>query len=137
MGLINRIHCVLLITLFLFFGCLEDNRGYYGADGELLLEYLPPSALLDLTENPDPQIRIIDVRSLAEYQSGHIPLAESFPANEIESRLNELSIDDYLILHCHTGLRAQAVIIDILEPNSYTRFMNWGGTIHWPYDFVQ
>jgi len=128
---------VLLFTLILFFGCLPDYRGYYGDEGEMLLEYLIPTQLLDLTENPDTQIRIIDVRSLSEYQAGHIPTAESFPSSEIESRLNELSTDDYLILHCHTGIRAQGVIIGILEPNSYTRFMNWGGTIHWPYDFVQ
>ena len=111
-------------------GCLE---GYTGPDGAVLLPYLDPVALQELTQNPDPDIWIIDVRSSSEYQAGHIPTAQSFPSSEIESRLGELPLTQYLILYCQTGGLAQAVITGVLEPNGYTRFMNWGGFSRWPY----
>jgi rhodanese-related sulfurtransferase len=111
-------------------GCFE---GYTGADGDVLLAYLAPSDLRVLTENPDPDIWLIDVRPNAAYQAGHIPTALSYPSTEIASRLGELPLTQYLIVHCETGIRAQGVITDVLEPNGYTRFMNWGGVTRWPY----
>ena len=111
-------------------GCLE---GYTGPDGAILLPYLDPVALQELTQNPNPDIWIIDVRSTAEYQAGHIPTALSYPSSEIESRLGELPLTQYLIVHCQTGGLAQAVITGVLEPNGYTRFMIWGGIMRWPY----
>jgi rhodanese-related sulfurtransferase len=111
-------------------GCFE---GYTGADGGILLSYLDPVALQELTLNPDPDIWLIDVRPNASYVGGHIPTALSYPSSEIASRLGELPLTQYLIVHCETGGRAQAVITDVLEPNGYTRFMNWGGITRWPY----
>jgi rhodanese-related sulfurtransferase len=120
---------ILLLTTGLA-GCIE---GYTGADGGILLAYLDPAALQALTQSPDPDIWIIDVRSAAEFQAGHIPTALSYPSSEIESRLSELPLTQYLIVHCQTGGLAQAVITGVLEPNGYTRFMNWGGIFRWPY----
>ena len=110
-------------------GCFE---GYTGPDGDILLAYLDPPDLLALTQNPDPDIWIIDVRPNSSYQAGHIPTALSYPSSEIASRLGELPYSQYLIINCETGIRAQAVITDVLEPNGYTRFMNWGGITRWP-----
>ena len=117
-------------------GCYE---GYTGPDGDILLQYLEPAALKALTENPEPDIFLIDVRPAAAYNAGHIPTARSFPSTEIAGRLTEPPLDDlnnYLIVHCETGGRAQGVITGVLEPNGYTRFMNWGGVYRWPYGFV-
>ncbi len=111
-------------------GCFE---GYTGPDGDSLLAYLAPADLLPLTQNPDPDIWLIDVRPNASYLAGHIPTARSYPSTEIASRLGELPLTQYLIVHCETGIRAQGVITDVLEPNGYTRFMNWGGVTRWPY----
>jgi rhodanese-related sulfurtransferase len=111
-------------------GCFE---GYTGPDGDMLLDYLAPADLQALTQNPDPDIWLIDVRPNSAYVAGHIPTALSFPSTEIASRLAELPLTQYLIVQCETGIRAQGVITDVLEPNGYTRFMNWGGITRWPY----
>ncbi len=111
-------------------GCFE---GYTGADGDSLLAYLAPADLQVLTQTPDPDIWLIDVRPSSSYVGGHIPTALSYPSSEIASRLGELPLTQYLIVHCETGIRAQGVITDVLEPNGYTRFMNWGGVTRWPY----
>jgi len=97
----------------------------------VLEPYYPPQALKALTENPVPEISLIDVRPALAYEGGHIPTALNFPSSEIASRLDELSLDQYLIVHCETGGRAQLIIDNFLEPNGYTRFMNWGGIYRW------
>jgi len=114
-------------------GC---NEGYIGPDGAPLLYYLPPENLLEIVENPDPDIRLIDVRPAAAYQQWHIPTAENFPSGDIAGRLDELPLDECYIVMCETGPRAQAVIVNVLEPNGYRCFMNYGASIRWPYGFV-
>jgi len=122
-------------------GC---NEGYIGTEGAPLLYYLPAENLLQIvqdppgyTNTPDPKlIRLIDVRPAAAYENWHIPTAENFPSGEIAGRLNELPLDECYIVMCETGPRAQLVIVNVLEPNGYTCFMNYGASIRWPYGFV-
>jgi rhodanese-related sulfurtransferase len=130
----NLMALVLMIMLSgVMMGC---NEGYIGPDGAPLLYYLPPENLLEIVENPDPNIRLIDVRPAAAYEQWHIPTAENFPSAEIAGRLDELPLDECYIVMCETGPRAQAVIVDVLEPNGYRCFMNYGASIRWPYGFV-
>ena len=124
-----------VLALSLSTAIMGCGEGYVGSEGAVLLPYLNPANLYELTQNPDPDIWIIDVRPYPAYLLGHIPTAKSFPSSEIASRLDELPKDKYLILECETGARAQAVIENVLEPNGYTRFMNWGGFYRWPYGF--
>ncbi len=136
MNTIKTLTSLLLIFSAIFLtGCFQ---GYVGADGEPLKEYLQPSALKVLTENPDEDIWIIDVRPDSAYALGHIPTAQSYPSSvigdlaEAGTLLNEFPLDQYLIIYCETGIRAQAVV-RLLEDEGYTRLMNWGGISRWPY----
>ena len=132
-GRVRNFGILLSAVLLLSTGLAGCFEGYTGPDGGILLAYLDPVALQELTLNPNPDIWIIDVRSTVEYQAGHIPTALSYPSGEIASRLGELPLTQYLIVHCQTGGLAQSVITGVLEPNGYTRFMNWGGITRWPY----
>jgi len=114
-------------------GC---NEGYIGPDGAPLLYYLPPENLLEIVQNPDPNIRLIDVRPTSAYVQWHIPTAENYPSGDIAGRLDELPKEECYIVMCETGPRAQAVIVNVLEPNGYRCFMNYGASIRWPYDFA-
>ena len=51
-------------------------------------------------------IQVIDVRSPAEYQQGHIPQASNIPMELVESRLDDLSQHHPVVLVCHSGRRA-------------------------------
>ena len=118
---------ILIILSLLLSGCYE---GYTGKDGESLKKFLAPAALKSLTENPDDNIWIIDVRPNSAYKKNHIPGAKSFSSSTIMKQLNLLPKDKYLILYCETGGRAQTVIKK-LEKAGYTRIMNWGGYSRW------
>jgi phage shock protein E len=51
---------------------------------------------------------LIDVRTPAEYQAGHIPGAINIPLQEFERRFAELSVyrDGEVVLYCESGMRA-------------------------------
>lgn len=121
-----------LVTFAVFYSAC--STGYTSAGGKDLEKYLAPESLYVLTEEPDPDIWIIDVRPENAYTRGHIPTARNFPSGEITERLDDLPKTQYLIFYCETGGRAQAVIND-LEEEGYTRMLNWGGYTRWPYAF--
>jgi len=53
-------------------------------------------ALLDA----DGSVVVIDTRSRASYEQGHIPNATHLPASEVDSRYQEISKDVKVVLYC-------------------------------------
>lgn len=72
---------------------------------------------------------ILDVRTLQEYEEGHIDGAINIPVQELEKRLNELSKDEEILIYCRTGNRSSQAV-RILESNGYNKIfhMNEGIT---------
>jgi hypothetical protein len=46
------------------------------------------------------QAVFVDVRSAGQYAQSHVSGAQSIPLNELESRLNELNKDQWIIAYC-------------------------------------
>jgi len=122
---------IVLIGIILISGCYE---GRTGKGGEILKRYLPEDSLKSLVENPVDSIWIVDVRPIAAYNNGHIPSAISFPSSEIMDRLDEIPKEQYLILYCETGGRAQLVMNKLIEVE-YSRVMNWGSYKRWRWEY--
>jgi rhodanese-related sulfurtransferase len=122
--------CFVALCACLSAGC----EGYTGPGWDLGTDLLDPINLYALTQAPDPNIFIIDVRPSVAYNAGHIPTAYSFPSSELASRLGEFPLDDlnrYFIVYCETGGRAQLAITNDLIPNGRDKVMNWGGVTRW------
>lgn len=51
-------------------------------------------------------IFLLDVRTRAEYDRGHIPNAVLIPVDQLETRLSEIPADRPLVIVCRTGRRA-------------------------------
>lgn len=71
---------------------------------------------------------ILDVRSLGEFRSGHIPKAKNIPVQEIKSRIFTLDSykDDDVIVYCASGARS-ASAANILSKNGFNKVYNLGG----------
>jgi rhodanese-related sulfurtransferase len=71
-----------------------------------------------IQEKPD--LVILDVRTVTEYEEGHIEGAINIPVQELEDRLDEISKKDELLVYCRTGNRSSQAV-SILESSGYTK----------------
>jgi rhodanese-related sulfurtransferase len=62
------------------------------------------SALKNLMASSNPLL--VDVRTLSEYQAGHIIGAVSIPLNELERHLEDIPAYQEVVLYCSTGYRS-------------------------------
>ena len=70
---------------------------------------------------------VVDVRSSAEFNSGHLPNAINHPVDQIESTLPRRIKDrnQYLLLHCQSGMRS-GVAKKKLQGMGYANAFNLG-----------
>ena len=90
---------------------------------------LQPADALALYERT-PGLVVLDVRTPAEFASGHIPNARLLPVDELEDRLAELPPRDAAILvHCAAGGRSTAAC-ELLGSQGFTGLHNLVGGMH-------
>jgi len=63
---------------------------------------------------------ILDVRTVGEFDDGHIEDAINIPVDELAGRLEELNEDDELLVYCRTGNRSGSAVT-ILSDAGYTK----------------
>ena len=85
----------------------------------------------------DPNHIIVDVRTPAEYQSGHIPGAICIPNETIlHEEIPELPDKDQLILvYCRSGNRSKQASAK-LAALGYTNVAEFGGISAWPGEII-
>ena len=82
----------------------------------------------ELLTNPPEGALILDVRTSAEFSSGHVPGAVNIPHDELASRLSELNSTSNrpLVVYCRSGKRA-GVAGAILLQAGYTNVLHLEG----------
>lgn len=100
----------------------------------------PKISPIELTHllKDDLEATIVDVRSPAEYQAGHIPGARLLPVDELNAGKlagivddAELSAENPLYLTCHTGTRAETAALLLREAGVEHLSLVEGGTEAW------
>ena len=88
-------------------------------------------------DSGDPLL-ILDVRTQAEYDEGHIPGAVLLPNERIGQERPELLADLHqeILLYCRSGNRSRQAA-NKLVALGYTNVHDFGGIINWPYDVVK
>ncbi len=77
------------------------------------------------------QVRLIDVRSEAEYNQGIIEGGEFMPLHTLPARLNDLSADETIVFYCRTGARSGQAC-GFVKQNTGIEALNLsGGIIRW------
>lgn len=80
---------------------------------------------------------ILDVRTIGEYESGHIPNAILIPNETITDKMPELlpNLDDEILIYCRSGNRSAQAVKKLIAIG-YTNVYDFGGILDWPYDLV-
>jgi len=71
---------------------------------------------------------ILDVRSPAEFDEGHIEGAVNIPVDSLEGRLGELDKGDELLVYCRIGNRSRRAT-GILRENGFSKIFHMVGGI--------
>jgi len=135
----------LLIIMTLFAGCANRSQGESSSDGldmmtAMTAQYrkISPQMAKEMMDSED-QVIILDVRTEAEYNSGHIEGALLLPNEEIstEGKIEMLPDTHSLILvYCRSGNRSSQAARK-LAALGYINVYDFGGLNSWPYEIVQ
>ncbi|PHV69634.1 hypothetical protein CS063_14835 [Sporanaerobium hydrogeniformans] len=81
---------------------------------------------------------ILDVRTIEEYNEGHIEHAILLPDYEIESKIEEVISDKdaRILIYCRSGRRSNNAANKLVDLG-YTHVYDFGGIIDWPYATVK
>lgn len=75
--------------------------------------------------------KLVDVRSPAEFASGHIPGAVNVPVGELGAKLKSLGAKDQpLIVYCASGTRS-AMARSVLKGQGFAQVFNLGSMSRW------
>ena len=82
----------------------------------------------EFLSSPPAGALILDVRTPAEFSSGHVPNAVNIPHDELASRLVELDfeMDQPIVVYCKSGRRAGMAASVLLE-GGYTDILHLEG----------
>lgn len=76
-------------------------------------------------------MRLIDVRSSAEFQQGIIAGAEFIPLHTLPMRLDEFSKDEDIIFYCRTGSRSAQACMFLKQNTGIDATNLRGGIVGW------
>jgi len=92
--------------------------------------YDDPAGLLQLIREGEPAHFLVDVRTPAEYESGHIPTAVNVPLAVIGAKPPVAEKDALIIVYCRSGNRS-ATARQILMDLGYTNIVDFGAVSRW------
>jgi NADPH-dependent 2,4-dienoyl-CoA reductase/sulfur reductase-like enzyme/rhodanese-related sulfurtransferase len=114
------------------FGSAKDAINHAGYVGNNVLENKSPNVHWNqLDSEVQRGVKILDVRTQAEFDRGHIPGAILAPVDELRDRLDELEGDEYVV-HCAVGQRAHTAI-QILKSRGIKARNLSGGYTTWKF----
>ena len=74
----------------------------------------------------NPELKILDVRTQGEFDSGHINGSICIPVDTLQGRLGELNLQSGILVYCAAGTRS-AQAAKILADNGFQNVYNMLG----------
>lgn len=127
-----------LMILFIFVGC-NGQQKETPDDGstELSYEQISGEEAKQIIDSQSGYV-IIDARTQAEYDSGHIKNAIMIPEYEISEKAATMLPDkeQLILVYCRSGRRSK-IAAQALVDLGYTNVKEFGGIIDWKYETEQ
>ena len=113
------------------------NKSDKNIENQSTIKYVSMDEIVQIM-NENKNYIILDVRTIEEYNEGHIPNAICIPNETIgEETISELPNKEQLILiYCRSGNRSKQAT-DKLENLGYTNLIEFGGIMDWKGEIVK
>ena len=133
----NRTIYVILIIIAIAVGVilmLNSKEQYIENEG--IIKHVSMDDIVEIM-NENKNYIILDVRTIAEYNEGHIPNAICIPNETIgNNTISELPDKEQLILiYCRSGNRSKQAA-EKLKKLGYTNLIEFGGIIDWKGEII-
>lgn len=121
--------CLLLIAIAL-------GYHFFFKSGHTVYQKISQQEAKDKMAQDD--VVILDVRTAAEYQTGHIPNAVLLPVDTVKTQAESMLPDkeQTLLVYCRSGNRS-ATASKYLIALGYQNVFDFGGINTWPYEIVK
>lgn len=122
---------IIILTLIIIGVVCIMNRKERNIENEVIIKHVSMNDIVQIMEENENYI-ILDVRTQAEYNQGHIPNAICIPNETIdENVVNKLLDKNQMILvYCRSGNRSKEAA-EKLKKLGYTNLIEFGGIIDW------
>jgi rhodanese-related sulfurtransferase len=117
-----------VLLLVLVSGCTTRTTDKTPTDTETTVSYQDVS-VEEARELIDAGAFVLDVRTIDEYNSGHIEGAVLIPHTNLEERILEVPRDKVILVYCRSGRRSE-IASTILINNGFTQVNNMLGGIN-------
>ena len=111
---------VMLLMVFAVFGCQKEKKNLA----------VPDSAELGKWIKSRSDFVLIDVRTKAEYEAGHVPTAVNIPLHIITANPEVVRKGKLVVLYCRSGARSGRALA-VLKKAGHKRLINFGGLYRW------
>ena len=131
---------IIIPLIFLsFFGCFKakDLPDSNSKTNKSVPKRISAKQAKTMMEEAAPYI-LLDVRTEAEFQEGHIKGAILIPDYELSSRAKNELLDKngVILVYCRSGNRSRGAA-NLLAGMGYTNVYDFGGIINWPYEIIR
>ena len=124
---------IYIIIIFIMIGgvILMLKKEDKNVENKTIIKYVSMDEIVKIMEENEDYI-ILDVRTIDEYNGGHIPNAICIPNETIDEKvINKLPNKEQLILiYCRSGNRSKQAA-NKLKDLGYTNLIEFGGIIDW------
>lgn len=127
----NKMIYVIFIVIVVVLGAILLSRMDQNVDNKAVIKHVSMDDIVEIMDKNNDYI-ILDVRTIDEYKSGHIPSAICIPNEAIGSDIASVLPDkDQLILvYCRSGNRSKQAV-EKLKDLGYTNLIEFGGIVDW------
>lgn len=128
----KKIILIIIILTIIIIGvvCIMNKKEKI-IENEVIIKHVSMNDIVQIMDENENYI-ILDVRTQAEYNQGHIPNAICIPNETIdENVVNKLPDKNQMILvYCRSGNRSRQAA-EKLKKLGYTNLIEFGGIIDW------
>ena len=122
-------------TAVVMLALLVIPAALFFSTGQREAAFEDPARLQRLVAEGKPAYFLVDVRTPAEYASGHIPTALNIPVTDIGDRPPTDNRAALIIVYCRSGVRSSAAKA-ALERLGYRRVVDFGAVSRWRGELV-